>query len=94
MKRNFLKGKDMVAKNDITGDKIQTREVLSKEGEANFERIFGKRKTNGGWKPTSVDTPVPTTHKPLEFSEDWQSESRARAIGQNGNIGYELEEDK
>ena len=33
----------MVSRNDITNDKIQTKGVLSKEGEDNWERIFGKR---------------------------------------------------
>lgn len=32
----------MVSRNDITNDKIQTKGVLSKEGEDNWERIFGK----------------------------------------------------
>ena len=35
----------MVSRNDITNDKIQTKGVLSKEGEENFERIFGKKKS-------------------------------------------------
>jgi hypothetical protein len=33
----------MVSRNDITNDKIQTKGVLSKEGEDNWDRIFGKR---------------------------------------------------
>ena len=76
----------MVARNDITGDKIQTRDGLSEQGEANFEKIFGKKKTNGGWKP-------PLT--PLKTNADWgdeMSEKRQDIIGQNGNIGYEVEE--
>ena len=32
-----------MSKNDITGDKIQTKGVLSKEGEAQWDIIFGKR---------------------------------------------------
>ena len=32
-----------MSKNDITGDKIQTKGVLSKEGEANWDIIFGKK---------------------------------------------------
>jgi len=40
--------------NDITGDNLISR-TLSKEGEDNFDRIFGKKKTNGGWKPPSID---------------------------------------
>lgn len=34
----------MVSKNDITGDNIQTKGILSKEGEENFDRIFRKKK--------------------------------------------------
>ena len=40
----------MPTHNDITGDALVSR-VLSKKGEETFENIFGKRKTNGGWKP-------------------------------------------
>jgi hypothetical protein len=43
-----------MAINDITGDNLISRK-LSKEGEENFDRIFGKKKTNGGWKPPSID---------------------------------------
>lgn len=44
----------MVARNDITGDKIQTRDVLSKEGEEAFDRIFGVKK-----KERYVPPPLP-----------------------------------
>jgi NADPH-dependent 2,4-dienoyl-CoA reductase/sulfur reductase-like enzyme len=66
----------MVARNDITGDKIQTRDVLSKEGEAAFDRIFGVKK-----KEKYVPPPLP----------DWgdeESERRMDIIGSNGPIGY------
>jgi hypothetical protein len=43
-----------MAVNEITGDNLISRK-LSKEGEDNFDRIFGKKKTNGGWKPPSID---------------------------------------
>ena len=33
-----------MSKNDITGDKIRTKGILSPEGEQNWERIFGKKK--------------------------------------------------
>ena len=39
-----------MAINDITGDNLVSRK-LTKEGEENFDKIFGKKKTNGGWKP-------------------------------------------
>ena len=46
----------MVARNDITGDKIQTRDSLSEQGEENFDKIFGKKKkTNGGLVPPDFD---------------------------------------
>jgi len=52
----------MPSHNDITGDALVSR-ALSKKGEEAFEEIFGKRKTNGGWKPplaplAPVDTKV------------------------------------
>ena len=40
----------MATRNPITGDALISR-TLSKEGEDNFDRIFGKKKTNGGWIP-------------------------------------------
>lgn len=33
----------MAAKNDITGDAIQTKGILSKQAEANWDLIFGKK---------------------------------------------------
>lgn len=69
----------MATTNPITGDLLVSK-TLSEDGEKNYESIFGKKKkTNGGWKPP----PLP------EYSEDWQSEQRDRAIAQNGNVGYE-----
>jgi hypothetical protein len=70
----------MAAKNDITGDAIQTRGMLSPEGEAAFDRIFGVKK-----KEKYIPPPLP------DFSEDWQSEQRATAISQNGNDGLHYE---
>lgn len=32
----------MASRNDVTGDKIQTKGVLSKKGEENWDRIFKK----------------------------------------------------
>ena len=81
----------MVARNDITGDKIQTRNKLSEQGEQNFDNIFGaKKRTNGGWTPPPLDVakPVATPTQPVEYAEDWQSSQRDRAIAQNGNVGY------
>lgn len=67
----------MVARNDITGDKIQTRDGLSEKGQENFESIFGKKKTNGGWTPP----PLP------DFDEE-----RIDVVGQNGNDGLHYED--
>jgi len=47
----------MVAKNDITGDAIQTR-TISKEYGDNFDRIFRKDK---------VVQPEPATDQPVEL---------------------------
>jgi len=70
----------MVAKNDITGDAIQTR-TISKEYGDNFDRIFRKDK---------VVQPEPATDQPVElWSED--DEKRQEIIGQNGNVGYDLD---
>ena len=43
-----------MAINDVTGDNLISR-TLSKEGEEQFEKIFGKKKTNGGWNPPPMD---------------------------------------
>ena len=43
-----------MAINDITGDNLISR-TLTKEGEDNFDKIFGKKKTNGGWQPPPLD---------------------------------------
>ncbi len=43
-----------MAINDITGDNLVSRK-LSKEGEDNFDKIFGKKKTNGGWTPPPLE---------------------------------------
>jgi hypothetical protein len=68
-----------MAINDITGDNLISR-TLSKEGEEQFDKIFGKKKTNGGWTPP----PLPLNEYP---DQDWP-EDRIDVIGQNGNIGY------
>lgn len=71
----------MASYNEITGDKIETRGALSKQGEENFDRIFGVKK-----KEKYIPPPLP----------DWGSEAEERRvdiIGQNGNIGYEGEQD-
>ena len=100
----------MVAKNDITGDAIQTKGKLSAEGEANWDTIFPPKKKEryvpppieihqihregNRWEgpPINLDEPVVSADQLVEYSEDWQSEKRATAIAQNGNVGYNLED--
>jgi hypothetical protein len=51
----------MSSYNDITGDKISTRGLLTKEGEAAFDRIFGvkKKKSYGeDWQSEERDTAI------------------------------------
>jgi hypothetical protein len=43
-----------MAINEITGDNLISR-TLSKKGEEQFDKIFGKKKTNGGWTPSPID---------------------------------------
>ncbi|CAB4121836.1 hypothetical protein UFOVP17_15 [uncultured Caudovirales phage] len=72
----------MTSKNDITGDLIKTKPTMGKEFEAQFEKIFGVKPP----KEKYVPPPLP------EYSEDWQSEKRDKAIAQNGNVGYSQNE--
>lgn len=67
----------MAAKNDITGDLIKTRGMLSKKGEDAFDQIFGKRDVRG----RKIDL--------NEYPEDDDSwdEARLDIIGQNGPTG-------
>ena len=39
----------MATRNEHTGDLLISK-TLSKQGENNWDKIFGKKKTNGGWK--------------------------------------------
>ena len=39
----------MASRNDITNDLLISK-TLSKEAEDNWDLIFGKKKSNGGWK--------------------------------------------
>jgi len=70
----------MVAKNDITGDAIQSR-TNSKEYGDNFDRIFRKNK---------VVQPQPATDQPVELWSE-ADEKRQEIVGQNGNVGYDLD---
>ena len=44
----------MASKNDITGDVLQSR-INSKEFEANFDRIFGKKKRSDDISPHAYE---------------------------------------
>lgn len=57
-----------MAINDITGDNLVSRK-LTKEGEENFDRIFGKKKTNGGWKPPSLEDAYETENRLNRIAE-------------------------
>ena len=80
----------MAARNDITGDLIQSK-LNSKAFEDNFDRIFRKKGRSKGYetaKEINLAKPVVTPTQPAEYAEDWQSNERDKAIAQNGNIGY------
>jgi hypothetical protein len=51
----------MVARNDITGDKIQTRDILSETGSANWDIIFPPKK-----KEQYVPPPLPNSFSSVE----------------------------
>lgn len=82
----------MATRNDITGDALISK-TNSKEYEANWDKIFGKKKkTNGGWTPPPLET-----HKILRPETKWEGdpinfdEDRIDTIGQNGNTGDHYE---
>ena len=72
-------------RNEITGDKIQTKGVFSKEAEDRFDLIFRKKERFEGY--TTIETghikKEPTERNP---DPDWD-EGRIDVIGQNGNDG-------
>lgn len=72
----------MVAKNDITGDAIQSK-TNSKEYGDNFDRIFRKDK---------VEQSNPASDQPVELWTE-ADEKRQEIVGQNGNLGihYDLD---
>ncbi len=75
----------MATRNDITGDELRSR-TLSKEGEANWDRIFGKKKT-------TVAEATPTADQSVESTQmDLFDEERIDTIGTNGNEGLHYEE--
>lgn len=75
----------MTARNDITGDLIQSK-LNSKAFEDNFDRIFGKKNKVDGANSTT-DKPV----EPVQLELDFGDEHRIDIIGQNGNDGNHYE---
>jgi hypothetical protein len=71
----------MASKNDITGDKIQTKVGNNDKFKEGFEGI--------DWS-VKLEVTKPTPDKPVEPTEEWD-EKRIDIIGSNGNIGYEEE---
>lgn len=73
----------MAAKNDITGDAIQSR-ILSTEGRDNWDRIFGKKEKKYKWieqGETEEDEPVEmiwTETQILDHYYDWWCEQMTK----------------
>lgn len=74
----------MAAKNEITGDFIQTRGMLSPEGEIAFDRIFGVKK-----KEKYIPPPLPTEFVDTSWGD---GESRIENIGRNSNDGLHYDQ--
>lgn len=78
----------MATRNDITGDLIQTKLGNNEAYEANWDKIFGKKKA-------TVAEAEPTPDQPVEPTQlDLFDEERADRIGANGNEGLHYEETK
>lgn len=75
----------MTARNDITGDKIQSK-ISNDNYDKNFDAIFRKEKTAVGYPPL-------TPNKPLEPADEWD-EKRIDIIGSNGPTGEHYKEQK
>lgn len=78
----------MAARNDVTGDLIQTKLGNTEAYADNWDRIFGKKKT-------TVAEAEPTADQPAESTQlDLFDEERIDIIGPNGNEGLHYEEIK
>jgi hypothetical protein len=75
-----------MSKNDITGDNIRTKGILSPEGEKNYDNIFRKNKVA---QCPNIPEPCFCTGacKGEVTSTDGWDEDRIDVIGQNGNSG-------
>ena len=71
----------MAAKNDITGDAIQSR-ILSMEGRDNWDRIFGKKEKKYKWvEPGENDEPIETIWTETQILDhffEWWSEQMTK----------------
>lgn len=84
----------MVAKNEITGDKLQSK-LNNQQYEDNFDRIFGKKKDNVAQVNTTTNKPLerPNTESEPPWMgyepgiDDCWDEKRVDVIGSNGNDG-------
>ena len=78
----------MVARNNITGDKIQSKGILTKQGEDNWDLIFGKKNRPEFTEEELMAMEViqDLIDNPKKIETDWD-ESRIDTIGQNGNEG-------
>jgi hypothetical protein len=61
--------------------------MAAKNDKDNFERIFGIKKTNGGWKPPSL----PLNEYPNNSNDEWD-EGRIDVISQNSNDGLHYDQ--
>jgi hypothetical protein len=78
-----------LSKNDITGDNIKSK-INSKEFEDGYDRIFrNKSKTD---KPVECRASfIKECNNPCFCTGECQ-EQRLKAIAQNGNVGYSIDE--
>ena len=71
----------MAAKNNITGDSLQSR-ILSVEGRDNWDRIFGKKEKKYKWvEPGENDEPVETVWTETQIIDhyfEWWSEQMTK----------------
>lgn len=78
----------MAARNDVTGDLIQTKLSNTEAYADNWDRIFGKKKT------TVAEAEPPTDQLVEPTQLDLFDEERIDIIGPNGNEGLHYEETK
>jgi hypothetical protein len=76
----------MTARNDITGDKIQTKLTTSTLYEENWARVFGNNVQD------TVAGTTPAADKPKQWTQlELFDEDRIDTIGANGNEGLHYE---